>query len=132
MASLLLFVKEEFMANKVTPLSPKRKKGRPNKVVQQIINLERKIFAAREKVIDAQPEAIETVLDLMKDVKAPPQVRLSSAKEILGYGAQLYQQLVESEQEDSVEQEETPQEQTEKTETNVIDWGEFGNLANNK
>lgn len=109
MASLLLFVKEEFMANKVTPLSPKRKKGRPNKVVQQIINLERKIFAAREKVIDAQPEAIETVLDLMKDVKAPPQVRLSSAKEILGYGAQLYQQLVESEQEDPTE--ETPENQ---------------------
>lgn len=104
MASLLLFVKEETMANKVTPLSPKRKKGRPNKVVQQIINLERKIFAAREKVIDAQPEAIETVLDLMKDVKAPPQVRLSSAKEILGYGAQLYQQLVESEQEDPTEE----------------------------
>lgn|SRR5574343_744949 len=122
------------MAKKVTPISPKRSKGRPSRVQQQIINLERKIFTAREKIIDAQPEAIETIYELMKNKDAPPQVRLSSAKEVLGYGAALYQELVESElenEQDTPTNEVTPAESEEQNETNVIDWGDFGSLKQN-
>lgn len=85
------------VAKKVTPISPRRSKGRPSRVDQMIINLERKIHQSREKIIDLQPDAIDVIHELMMNKDAPPQVRLSSAKEVLGYGAALYEQLVEME-----------------------------------
>lgn len=132
MASLLLFVKEETMVQKVTPLSPKRKKGRPPKHVQLTIDAERARFRAKQKLVGLQETAVDELQKLLSATDIPPQVKLGTIKETLALCEAFYQELVVAEQEDSVEQEEiTPQEQTEKTETNVIDWGEFGNLANN-
>lgn len=80
---------------RVTPYSPKRKKGRPSRTEQLLINTERSRFAAKQKLIDLQETAVDKLKELLEEKEVPSQVRLGTIKEVLRLCDELYETLCE-------------------------------------
>lgn len=80
-----------------TPLKPRRGRGRPRSQDKLLIDSERQTFKLKSRIIEITSEAIEVIYDVMKDTKAPPQVRSGNAKTILELSSEIYKELIESE-----------------------------------
>ena len=119
-------------APRVTPLSPRRGKGRPNRQAALTIAAERSRYKARQKLVDLEETAVDELKKMLEEKDIPAQVKLGAIKQTLQLCDELYQELIVQEQAYEDDQSEHQEEKIENTETeeptNVIDWGEFGNL----
>lgn len=119
------------MTKRVTPLSPRRGKGRPSRQAQLTIDAERSRFAAKKKLLDLQEPAVEELKKLLIETGVPHQTKLGAIRDVLKLCDELYVELIEQEQEVDTEEDNTKE--TSSPEENqdlssVIDWGEFGNM----
>lgn len=96
---------------RVTPLSPRRGKGRPSRQAQLTIDAERSRFAAKKKLLDLQEPAVEELKKLLVETGVPHQTRLGAIRDILKLCDELYEELVYVEQEFEPESNEQPAEE---------------------
>lgn len=118
-------------APRVTPLSPRRGKGRPNRQAALTIAAERSRFKAKQKLIDLEEKAVDELKNILDEKEIPAQVKLGAIKETLRLCDELYYSLVEAEQEFDAEEDntkETISQEENQDLSSVIDWGEFGNM----
>ena len=85
-------------APRVTPLSQKRSKGRPNRLAQLTINAERSRYKARQKLVDLEETAVDELKKMLEEKDIPAQVKLGAIKQTLQLCDELYQELVVQEQ----------------------------------
>lgn len=108
------------MAKRVTPLSPRRGKGRPSRQAQLTIDAERSRFAAKKKLLDLQEPAVEELKKLLVETGVPHQTRLGAIRDILKLCDELYEELVYVEQEVEPEESSIEENKDDDTEKGII------------